>query len=50
MILEIAETLLAPVFPFKRPLRLLGFTLSSPNTEQSGETAPGIHRARSSQT
>jgi hypothetical protein len=36
MILEIAETLLASVFPFKRPVRLLGITLSSLNTEDSG--------------
>lgn len=33
--LEIAETLLASVFPFKRPVRLLGVTLSSLNTEGS---------------
>jgi DNA polymerase-4 len=31
-ILEIAETLLASVFPFRRPVRL-GITLSSLNTE-----------------
>ncbi|MUO87763.1 DNA polymerase thumb domain-containing protein, partial [Agrobacterium vitis] len=37
MILEIAETLLATVFPFKRPVRLLGITLSSLNTEESGQ-------------
>jgi DNA polymerase-4 len=36
MILEIAETLLASVFPFKRPVRLLGITLSSLSTEDSG--------------
>ncbi|WP_456320617.1 DinB/UmuC family translesion DNA polymerase [Rhizobium laguerreae] len=35
--LEIAETLLASVFPFKRPVRLLGITLSSLNTEESGQ-------------
>lgn len=35
--LEIAETLLASVFPFKRPLRLLGVTLSSLNTEETGQ-------------
>jgi DNA polymerase-4 len=35
--LEIAETLLASVFPFKRPVRLLGVTLSSLNTEESGQ-------------
>jgi DNA polymerase-4 len=35
MILEIAETLLASVFPLKRPVRLLGITLSSLNTEES---------------
>ncbi len=32
-ILEIARSLLAPVFPFKGPVRLLGVTLSSLNTE-----------------
>ncbi len=37
VILEIAETLLASVFPFKRPVRLLGMTLSSLNTEESGQ-------------
>lgn len=37
MILEIAETLLASVFPFKRPIWLLGVTLSSPNTVVSGQ-------------
>ncbi len=37
MILEIAETLLASVFPFKRSVRLLGITLSSLNTEESGQ-------------
>ena len=36
-ILEIAEFLLASVFPFKRPVRLLGVTLSSLNTEVSGQ-------------
>jgi DNA polymerase-4 len=36
-ILEIAEFLLASVFPFKRPVRLLGVTLSSLNTEESGQ-------------
>ncbi len=35
--LEIAETLLASVFPFKRPVRLLGVTLSSLNIEESGQ-------------
>jgi hypothetical protein len=35
--LEIAQTLLASVFPFKRPVRLLGVTLSSLNTEESGQ-------------
>jgi DNA polymerase-4 len=35
--LEIAEFLLASVFPFKRPVRLLGVTLSSLNTEESGQ-------------
>lgn len=35
--LEIAETLLASVFPFKRPVRLLGVTLSSLDTEESGQ-------------
>ncbi|MBB6181774.1 nucleotidyltransferase/DNA polymerase involved in DNA repair [Rhizobium flavum] len=37
IILEIAETLLASVFPFKCPVRLLGITLSSLNTEESGQ-------------
>ncbi|MNT58422.1 DNA polymerase IV [compost metagenome] len=37
MTLEIAETLLASVFPFRRPVRLLGITLSSLNTEESGQ-------------
>jgi DNA polymerase IV len=37
MILEIAETLLASVFPFKRPVRPLGITLSSLNTEENGQ-------------
>lgn len=32
MVLEAAEILLASVFPFKRPVRLLGVTLSSLNT------------------
>ena len=41
MILEIAETLLATVFPFKHPVRLLGITLSSLNTEES-EQAPQL--------
>ena len=35
--MEIAETLLASVFPFKRPVRLLGVTLSSLNTDESGQ-------------
>ena len=35
-ILEIARTLLASVFPFKRPVRLLGITLSSLNIEERG--------------
>jgi DNA polymerase-4 len=35
--LEIAEFLLASVFPFKRPVRLLGITLSSLNTEENGQ-------------
>ena len=35
--LEIAETLLASVFPFRRPVRLLGVTLTSLNTEESGQ-------------
>jgi len=35
--LEIAELLLASVFPFKRPVRLLGVTLSSLNTEENGQ-------------
>jgi len=37
MTLEIAETLLASVFPFRRPVRLLGITLSSLNNEESGQ-------------
>ncbi len=37
MVLENAETLLASVFPFKRSVRLLGITLSSLNTEESGQ-------------
>ncbi len=37
MILGIAETLLDSVFPFKRPVRLLGITLSSLNTKESGQ-------------
>lgn len=37
MILQTAETLLALVFPFKHPVRLLGITLSSLNTEESGK-------------
>jgi len=32
---EMAETLLASVFPFKHPVRLLGITLSSLNTEEN---------------
>jgi hypothetical protein len=35
--LEIAELLLASVFPFKRPVRLLGVTLSSLISEESGQ-------------
>jgi DNA polymerase-4 len=38
MVLEIAEILIASVFPFKRPVRLLGITLSSLNTEESEQT------------
>jgi DNA polymerase-4 len=34
---EMAETLLASVFPFKRPVRLLGVTLSSLSGEESDE-------------
>ncbi|WEZ85306.1 DNA polymerase IV (plasmid) [Rhizobium sp. 32-5/1] len=37
MILETAEALLVSVFPFKRPVRLLGVTLSSLNTEECGQ-------------
>ncbi|MDO9418626.1 DinB/UmuC family translesion DNA polymerase, partial [Pararhizobium sp.] len=37
VVLEIAEALLGSVFPFKRPVRLLGVTLSSLNTEESGQ-------------
>lgn len=37
MILEIAEALLGSVFPFKRPVRLLGVTLSSLNTDECGQ-------------
>lgn len=36
MIVESAEALLASVFPFKRPVRLLGITLSSLNTQDGG--------------
>ncbi|WP_275791210.1 DNA polymerase IV [Pararhizobium gei] len=36
MILDVAETLLASVFPFKRPVRLLGVTLSSLDASGSG--------------
>ncbi len=36
-IIDIAETLLASVFPFKRPVRLLGVTLSSLNNQQADE-------------
>lgn len=35
--LDIAEFLLASVFPFKRPVRLLGITLSSLNTNECGQ-------------
>ncbi|WP_456320618.1 DinB/UmuC family translesion DNA polymerase [Rhizobium laguerreae] len=35
--LEIAETLLESEFPFKRPVRLSGVTLSSLNTEENGQ-------------
>ena len=37
IIVEIAENLLASVYPFKRPVRLLGITLSSLNTEVGGQ-------------
>jgi DNA polymerase-4 len=37
MMLEVAESLLASVFPFICPVRLLGVTLSSLNTEESGK-------------
>lgn len=36
-VLKIAEILLASIFPFKRPVRLLGITLSSHNTEENGQ-------------
>lgn len=36
---EMSESLLASVFPFKRPVRLLGITLSSLSTEESEEEA-----------
>ena len=39
VILNLAETLLASVFPFKRPVRLLGVTLSSLNTEVGGHVS-----------
>jgi DNA polymerase-4 len=35
-ILDIADTLLASVFPLKRPVRLLGITLSSLGTNENG--------------
>jgi DNA polymerase-4 len=35
--LEITETMLASVFPFKRPVWPLGVTLSSLNIEESGQ-------------
>ena len=31
---EVAELLLASLYPFRRPVRLLGVTLSTLNTEQ----------------
>ncbi|WSH69117.1 hypothetical protein U8Q05_33350 (plasmid) [Rhizobium ruizarguesonis] len=37
MILEIAETLLTSVVPFRRRVRLLGIALSSLNTEERGQ-------------
>ena len=41
LILEIAEILLASVLPFKRPVRLLGVTLSSLNTDE-GDQEPQL--------
>lgn len=35
LVLEIADALLSSVYPFKRPVRLLGVTLSSLSTEQA---------------
>lgn len=35
MVLDIADTLLSSVYPFKRPVRLLGITLSSLSTEET---------------
>lgn len=35
MVLDIADTLLSSVYPFKRPVRLLGVTLSSLSTEET---------------
>lgn len=35
LVLEIADALLSSVYPFKRPVRLLGITLSSLSTEQA---------------
>lgn len=42
MMLEIADTLLGSVFPFKRSVRLLGITLSSLSTED-GTQAPQLN-------
>ncbi len=35
LVIEIADALLSSVYPFKRPVRLLGITLSSLSTEQA---------------
>lgn len=40
-VLEVADQLLATVHPFRRPVRLLGVTLSSLNTAGSGSDAQG---------
>nr|WP_200997090.1 DNA polymerase IV [Rhizobium rhizogenes]QCL10279.1 IMS HHH motif family protein [Rhizobium rhizogenes] len=40
-ILEAASELLATVYPFRKPVRLLGVTLSSLNNDQHGDIDPG---------
>ncbi|NTI06458.1 hypothetical protein G6K88_30930 [Agrobacterium rhizogenes] len=40
-ILEAASELLGTVYPFRKPVRLLGVTLSSLNNDQHGDTDPG---------